>query len=66
MRFKLGTGPNLALSCVFVKFWTKNPIYVYVMRKSCNKTHFCMIHIVWKSFHRFLVVLLLKLELMVF
>ena len=31
---------------VYVKFWAENPVSVYVMRKSCNKTHFCMIYAV--------------------
>ena len=46
----------MALLC-FVKFWAENLVSVYVMRKSCNKTHFCMIYIVWKSFPKFMVVL---------
>ena len=29
----------MVLLC-FVKFWAKTPVSVYVMRKSCNKTHF--------------------------
>ena len=30
------------------------------MRKSCNKTHFCMICAVWQLFPRFLVVFVMK------
>ena len=45
---------------VYVKFWIVYLVYVYVMRKSCNKTHFCMIYVVWKLFPRFLVVSVIK------
>ena len=38
-------GRIIVLLC-FVKLWAENPVSVYVMRKSCNKTHFCMIYIV--------------------
>ena len=41
---------------VSVKFWEEYQVYVYVMRKSCNKTHFWMIYAVWQLFLRFLVV----------
>ena len=41
---------------VSVKFWAENPVYVYVMRKSCNKTHFWMIYAACQLFLRFLVV----------
>ena len=35
-------------------------VSVYVMTKSCNKTHFCMIYIVWQLFPRYLVVSVIK------
>ena len=35
-------------------------VSVYIMRKSCNKTHFCMIYVVWQLFPRFLVVYVIK------
>ena len=41
---------------VYVKFWAEYPVYVYVMRKSCNKINFLMIYAVWQLFLRFLVV----------
>ena len=45
---------------VYVKFWIVYSVSVYVMRKSCNKIHFCMIYVVWKLFPRFLVVFVIK------
>ena len=44
----------------FVKFWIFYLVYVYVMRKSCDKTHFCKIYAVWQLFSRFLVVSVMK------
>ena len=45
---------------VFVKFWIVYSISLYVMRKSCNKTHICMIYVVCQLFPRFLVVFVIK------
>ena len=42
---------------VSVKFWIVYSVSVYVMRKICNKTHFCMIYVVLQLFPRFIVVL---------
>ena len=42
----LGRRPYLALLVVFFfcKIIGKNPVSVYVMSQSCNKTPFCMIY----------------------
>ena len=45
---------------VSVKFRIVYSVSVYVMRKSCNKTHFYMIYVVWQLFPRFLVVSVIK------
>ena len=45
---------------VSVKFWIVYLVFVYLMRKSCNKTHFSMIYVVWPLFPRFLVVSVIK------
>ena len=39
---------------VYVKFWIVYLVYVYVMRRSCNKTHFCKIYAVWQVFPGFM------------
>ena len=61
----------LDIYLVSIEFWAKkNPVSVYVMRKSCNKTHFCMIYTFFSKFSQvsssFVMKILLELELIVF
>ena len=55
---------------LLVKFWAENPVFVYVMRKSCNKTHFLYDLYSLAKFSQvsgiFVMKMLLELELMVF
>ena len=59
----------MALLC-FVKFWAENPVSVYVMRKSYNKTPFLYDLYSFAKFSQvsssFVMKMLLELELMVF
>ena len=55
-----------------VKFWAENPVFVHVMRKSCNKTLFILFYDMY-SLARFFQVsgsfamkMLQELELLVF
>ena len=48
---------------ISVKFWIVYSVSMYVMTKSCKKTQFCMIYVVWQFFPRFLVVSVINRQL---